>query len=157
MVLIEPYGAANEAETAQANGSSEALSEPENFWIDQHIVSNADFARFLEATGYEPQEIAPHSLQAFINQSGGFAILSADDNLRTQVGNTNWQKTSDSSPMNHTVTGQDDRKVNFIDAQTYCNWLGKVLPTAEQIEHIAMQDHNRNITDLIEFRCVRNI
>ena len=59
--------------------------------------------------------------------------------------------------MNYTVMGQDDLKVNFNDAQTYCNWLGKVLPTAEQFEHISMQDHDKKTTELIEFRCVRNI
>ena len=63
MVLIEPYGSANEAETTQAKQSGEALSEAKDFWIDQHRVSSADFARFLESTGYEPQEIAPHSQQ----------------------------------------------------------------------------------------------
>ena len=59
--------------------------------------------------------------------------------------------------MNHTVMGQDDLKVNFNDAQTYCNWLGKVLPTAEQFGHISMQAHDKKATELIEFRCVRNI
>ena len=157
MVLIEPFGSTNEAETPQANESGEALSEAENFWIDQNIVSSADFAKFLESTGYEPQEVAAVSQQQFTSGVEVVALAVSVEELRAQVGNANWKKASDNFPMHHTVTGQDDLKVNFNDAQTYCNWLGKVLPTAEQFGHIPMQDHNQKVAKLIEFRCVRNI
>ena len=157
MVLIEPYGSANEAETTQANESGETLSEAEDFWIDQHIVSSADFAKFLESTGYEPQEVAEHSQQQFTSQIEDVPLAVSVEELRTQVVNANWKKASGNFPMNYAVMGQDDLKINFNDAQTYCNWLGKVLPTAEQFEHISMQDHDKKTTELIEFRCVRNI
>ena len=157
MVLIEPYSPANEAETAQANASGEALSEAKDFWIDQHIVSRADFAKFLESTGYEPQEVAPHSPQKFTGQIEDVALAVSVEELLAQVGNANWTKTTDNFSMNHTVMGQDDLKVNFKDAQTYCNWLGKVLPTAEQFKHISLQGHNQKADEFIEFRCVRNI
>ena len=157
MVLIEPYGSANKAETALANESSESLSEAKDFWIDQHMVSGADFADFLESTGYEPQEVAAVSQQQFTSGMEVVALAVSVEELRAQVGNANWKKASDNFPMHNTVTGQDDLKVNFNDAQTYCNWLGKVLPTSEQFEHISMQDHNQKVAKLIEFRCVRNI
>ena len=157
MVLIEPYGSANEAETALANASSEALSEEKDFWIDQHMVSGADFAKFLESTGYEPQEVAADSQQKYSSEIEVVALAVSVEELRAQVGNANWKKASDNFPMHHTVTGQDDLKVNFNDAQTYCNWLGKVLPTSEQSELISTLDHNRKVAKLIEFRCVRNI
>ena len=157
MVLIEHYGFANEAEIAQANESGTALREAKDFWIDQHSVSSANFAKFLESTGYEPQEVAPHSQRKFTNQIEDVALAISVEGLGAQVGNANWKKTSNHFPMNHTVMGQDGLKVNFNDAQIYCNWLGKVLPTAEQFEHISMQDHDKKTTELIEFRCVRNI
>ena len=157
MVLIEPYGSPNTAETTQANWSPEALHGPKDFWIDQHIVNSAEFSKFLESTGYEPQEVAPHSQRKFTNQIEDVALAISVEGLRAQVGNANWKKTSNHFPMNHTVMGQDGLKVNFNDAQIYCNWLGKVLPTAEQFEHISMQDHDKKTTELIEFRCVRNI
>ena len=157
MVLIEPYGSPNKAETALANERSEALSEAKDFWIDQHMVSGADFANFLESTGYEPQEVAAVSQQQFTSGMEVVALAVSVEELRAQVGNANWKKASDNFPMHNTVTGQDDLKVNFNDAQTYCNWLGKVLPTSEQFEHISMQDHNQKVAKLIEFRCVRNI
>jgi sulfatase modifying factor 1 len=154
MVLIEPNGSANEAEATQANENGEPLSEAKDFWIDQHIVSHADFAKFLESTSYEPQAATPFNPQIITNQIEEVALAVSIEELRDQVGNTNWKKTSANFPLSHTVTGQDDLQVNFKDAQTYCNWLGKVLPTAEQFEHIAMQDHDKKVT---EFRCVRNI
>ena len=157
MVLIEPFGSTNEAETPQANESGEALSEAENFWIDQNIVSSADFAKFLESTGYEPQEVAADSQQQFTSEIEVVVLAVSVEELRAQAGNANGKKASDNLPMHHTVTDQDDLKVNFNDAQTYCNWLGKVLPTAEQFEHISMQDHNQKGAKFIEFRCVRNI
>ena len=157
MVLIEPFGSTNEAETPQANESGEALSEAENFWIDQNIVSSADFAKFLESTGYEPQEVAADSQQQFTSEIEVVVLAVSVKELQAQVGNANGKKASDNFPMNYAVMGQDDLKINFNDAQTYCNWLGKVLPTAEQFEHISMQDHNQKVAELIEFRCVRNI
>ena len=157
MVLIAPYGSKNEAETAQANESSKASSETEDFWIDQNIVSSADFAKFLESTGYEPQEVAADSQQQFTSEIEVVVLAVSVKELQAQVGSANGKKASDNFPMHHTVTGQDDLKVNINDAQTYCNWLGKVLPTAEQFEHISMQDHNQKGAKFIEFRCVRNI
>ena len=121
------------------------------------MVSGADFAKFLESTGYEPQEVVADSQQQFTSEIEVVALAVSVEELRAQVGNANWKKASDNFPMHHTVTGQDDLKVNFNDAQTYCNWLGKVLPTSEQFEHIPMQDHNQKVAKLIEFRCVRNI
>jgi len=59
--------------------------------------------------------------------------------------------------MPHTLAGQNELKVSFKDALVYCNWLGKDLPTAEQFEYIASQDHDKKASSLIEFRCVKNI
>ena len=160
MVLIEPYGSPNTAETVQVNGSPEALSGAKNFWIDQDKVNTVEFAKFLESTGYEPQEVAPHtphSQQVFTNQIADVALAVSDEKLRAQVGNTNWKRQDDSLSMNHTLVGQNGLRVSIKDAQTYCNWLGKVLPTAEQFEYVPKEHHDKNVSGLIEFRCVRNI
>ena len=157
MVLIEHYGFANEAEIAQANESGTALREAKDFWIDQHSVSSANFAKFLESTGYEPQEVAPHSQQVSTNQIVDVALAVSDEKLRAQVDDANWKRQGDSLSMNHTLVGQNDLRVSIKDAQTYCNWLGKVLPTAEQFKYAPKGLHDKNVSNLIEFRCVRNI
>lgn len=159
MALIEPYGSSSEAEVTQTSDSLRPQNEVQNFWIDQDKVNSPDFAKFLETTGYELQEVALISAQEFINKNEGFAVVAGSDKWRTQASNTNWIGTSDknSLPLNHTLAGQDDLKVSFKDALAYCNWLGKDLPTAEQFEHIAMKDHDKKASGLIEFRCVKNI
>jgi len=159
MVLIEPYDSPNEAETMTANESSEAQSEVKDFWIDLHKVSGADFAKFLDTTGYEPQKVAPNNWLALTTQNGDFAIIATRDKWGTQVSQENWNEPSDKSglPMNHTLQGQDDLKVSFDDALAYCNWLGKELPTAEQSEHVSLEGQEKTVSGLIEFRCAKNI
>ena len=157
MVLIEPYGSPIDPETTQASGSSEAMPEPKDFWIDQHLVSSTDFAEFLESTGYELQKVEPRIQQIMTNQNAGLTLAVADDKMETQAGSTSWTKTGDILPMSHTVAGQDDLQVSFKDAQRYCNWLGKVLLTAEQSKYIAKEDHDKQVSGPMEFRCVRNI
>ena len=107
MVLIEHYGFANEAEIAQANESGTALREAKDFWIDQHSVSSANFAKFLESTGYEPQEVVADSQQQFTSEIEVVALAVSVEELRAQVGNANWKKASDNFPMNYAVMGQD--------------------------------------------------
>lgn len=159
IALIELSGSSIDAEISQTSVSPETLNEAEDFWIDQDSVSSADFAKFLESTDYEPQEVALHRLPEFKTLNGDAALAANDAKWRAQASNTNWVETSDkgSLPINHTLAGQDDLKVSFKDALAYCNWLGKDLPTAEKFEHITMKDHDNKVPGLIEFRCVKNI
>ena len=116
------------------------------------VLELAEVAPVISALVHEMQKERGGSA-VFISSKGAKFVKELPD----QVGNANWKKASDNFPINHTVMGQDDLRINFNDAQTYCNWLGKVLPTAEQFEHISMQDNNQKVAKLIEFRCVRNI
>jgi len=159
MALIEPYGSPSEAEIAQPSDSLRPQIEVQDFWIDQHTVSSSDFAKFLESTGYELQEVTLTGAQEITEQDEDFAVVAGSDKMRTQTSASNWIETNDASslPMNHTLAGQNELKVSFKDALAYCKWLGKDLPTAEQFEYIAAKDHDKNVSGLIEFRCVKNI
>ncbi|PCI75136.1 MAG: hypothetical protein COB20_13625 [SAR86 cluster bacterium] len=159
MVLIEPYGTSSATEAAQASDSLSPQNGVQDFWIDQDKVSGTDFATFLASAGYEPFTVPPNIVQAHTSRNGDFTAILASDNWKPQAGNAHWNKPSNRSSLSmpHTLAGQDDLEVSFKDALAYCNWLGKDLPTAEQIEHIVMKDHDQNISDLIEFRCVKNI
>jgi len=149
MVLIEPYGSPNEAEIMQLNGRPEALGKTKDFWIDRHKISSGDFAKFLKSTGYEPQ--------VFSNQIGDTTPVFSKGRLQAQAGNKNLMRQSDAPFRSLSLAGPDDLEVNIKDAQTYCNWLGKVLPTAEQFEFLAEEEHDRKVLSFIDFRCVRNI
>lgn len=150
MALVEPYAAASATAATLASDSLSPQNEAQDFWIDQDKVSGADFAKFLASTGYEPFTVPGNIVQAHTSRNGDFTAILANDNW-------NEPGTKSSLSMPHTLAGQGDLEVSFKDALAYCNWLGKDLPTAEQMQHTAMKDHDKKATGLIEFRCVKNI
>ena len=122
----------------------------DGFWIDQHEVTNAQFAKFVEATGYttlaergarsqdasEPlrTRLAPGSV-LFIQPT------SFDRGGRTQwwqyVNGANWRApegpgSSIKGRENHPVV-----HVAYEDALAYARWLGRELPTEAQWEFAA--------------------
>ncbi len=156
MVLIEPYGSPSNAEITQADEQPELLNEANDFWIDKHKVNNADFAKFLDSSSYESQEIIPRRQAVLTNQHEELAVSVSSGKWQVQDDNTNWHKPTDSLAINHTFAGQDNLKVSFRDALAYCNWLDKDLPTTVQSEYIIAKDQDNNVSGLYEFRCVKN-
>jgi len=77
----------------------------EAFEIDLFEVTNADFARFVEATGYQTEA--------------------------EKAGEAGWRAYAEGKD-NHPVV-----KVTWNDANAYCQWLGKRLPTEAEWEKAA--------------------
>jgi len=159
MVLIETTDAEDDSSANQSSGTAASRKTPNNFWIDQHTVSSAEFANFLESTGHELFAVPPKTIQSHTKSNGDFTAIMSDDQLLTHASNSSWQdQTKQHTPsMPHTLTGQDKLSVSFKDALAYCNWVGKELPTAEQFEYLLSTDKDSDRTNTIEFRCVKNI
>jgi formylglycine-generating enzyme required for sulfatase activity len=121
------------------------------FWIDRHEVTNAQFARFVAATGHVTAaerglDPAAHAhLPAELLRPGGL-VFRAPERVadRTDVGQW-WSFVPGASWRHPEGPGSDiaDRQdhpvvqVAWDDAAAYARWLGRDLPTEAQWEYAA--------------------
>ncbi len=117
MVLVSggefPYGQFNQ------------ICDVPTFYVDKYEVTNEQFARFVEATGYATTAEEEGTARAAV--ANKWEILNGYD----------WRQPEGPGSS---IDGREKCPVVFVsweDAQCYCLWAGKSLPTCEQWQKAA--------------------
>jgi formylglycine-generating enzyme len=123
----------------------------DGFFMDTHAVTNADFRRFVEATGHvtfaeiapdpkdypgaRPEMLVPSSLvfvqpKAAVDMRniGNWWVFMRGANWRRPYGPGSTIKDKDDHPVVH---------IAYCDAEAYARWAGKELPTEAEWEFAA--------------------
>jgi formylglycine-generating enzyme required for sulfatase activity len=121
------------------------------YWIDQHEVTNAEFAQFVAATGYKtvaergldpklypevPEELRKPGSMVFFEPDPKARVRDITDWWRYVKG-ADWQHPKGPESSIKGLENNPVVHIAFADAQAYAQWRGRVIPTEAEWEFAA--------------------
>ncbi len=114
------------------------------FWIDAHEVTNAEFAAFVDSTGYktmaerDPPKLPGAPPEMLVPGSAVFNIPTQEASRwwRWETG-AQWRHPSGPAESIDGKPNEPVVQIAYQDAQAYAKWAGKQLPSEEQWEYAA--------------------